>query len=53
MCIRDSRHSDYTIHYVVRPFTVEQAKQVFESNPKNLSIEEMFRIAQTLSLIHI
>lgn len=41
------RHSDYTIHYVVRPFTVEQAKQVFESNPKNLSIEEMFRIAQT------
>ena len=37
------RHSDYTIHYVVRPFTVEQAKQVFESNPKNLSIEEMFR----------
>lgn len=41
------RHSDYTIHYVVRPFTVEQAKQVFQSNPKNLSIEEMFRIAQT------
>lgn len=41
------RHSDYTIRYVVRPFTVEQAKQVFESNPKNLSIEEMFRIAQT------
>lgn len=41
------RHSDYTIHYVVRPFTVEQAKQVFGSNPKNLSIEEMFRIAQT------
>ena len=41
------RHSDYTIHYVVRPFTVEQAKQVFQSNPKNLSIEEMFRIART------
>lgn len=41
------RHSDYTIHYVVRPFTVEQAKEVFHTNPKNLSIEEMFRIAQT------
>lgn len=41
------RHSDYTIHYVVRPFTVEQAKEVFGSNPKNLSIEEMFRIART------
>ena len=32
---------------MVRPFTVEQAKQVFQSNPKNLSIEEMFRIART------
>ncbi|MDO4165537.1 MAG: DUF3868 domain-containing protein [Bacteroides sp.] len=41
------RHSDYTIHYVVRPFTVEQARRVFADNPKNLSIEEMFRIAQT------
>lgn len=41
------RRSDYTIRYVVRPFTVEQAKRVFESNPKNLSIEEMFRIART------
>lgn len=41
------RRSDYTIHYIVRPFTVEQSKKVFDSNPKNLSIEEMFRIAQT------
>ena len=41
------RHSDYVIHYIVRPFTVEQAKEVFRTNPKNLSIEEMFRIAQT------
>lgn len=43
------RHSDYTIRYVVRPFTVEQAKEVFRVQPKNLSIEEMFRIAQTYS----
>lgn len=41
------RRSDYTIHYVVRPFTVEQAKEVFRTQPKNLSIDEMFRIAQT------
>ena len=41
------RHSDYTIHYEVRPFTINQAKEVFRTNPKNLSIEEMFRIAQT------
>ena len=41
------RHSDYVISYVVRAFTVDQAKEVFRTNPKNLSIEEMFRIAQT------
>lgn len=41
------RHSDYTIHYVVQPFTVEQAKEMLKVQPKNLSIEEMFRIAQT------
>lgn len=41
------RHSDYTIHYVVRPFTVEQAKEMLKVQPKNLSIEEIFRIAQT------
>lgn len=41
------RHSDYTIHYIVRPFTLEQAKEVFQTQPRNLSIEEMFRIAQT------
>ena len=43
------RHSDYTIRYTVRPFTIEQAKEVYRTNPKNLSIDEMFRIAQTYS----
>lgn len=41
------RHSDYTIHYIVRPFTLEQAKEVFQTQPRNLSIEEMFRLSQT------
>ena len=41
------RNGDNTDCDRVRPFTVEQAKQVFQSNPKNLSIEEMFRIART------
>lgn len=44
------RHSDYTIYYVVSPFTLSQAKEVFKTQPKNLSIEEMFRIAQTYSV---
>lgn len=41
------RHSDYTIKYQVRPFTVEESRKVFEVNPKNLSLEEMFRLAIT------
>lgn len=48
-CFAELRHSDYTIRYAVRPFTVEQAKEVYRTNPKNLSIGEMFRIAQTYS----
>ncbi|WP_303013917.1 DUF3868 domain-containing protein [uncultured Bacteroides sp.] len=41
------RHSDYTIEYRVRPFTLEESRKVFETNPKNLSLEEMFRLALT------
>lgn len=43
------RHSDYTIEYYVRPFTVEESQKVFDTNPKNLSLEEMFRLALTHS----
>lgn len=41
------RHSDYTVGYIVRPFTVEEAKSELKLHPQNLSIDEMFRIAQT------
>lgn len=41
------RHSDYTIEYNVRPFTIDESKKVFDTNPKNLSLEEMFRLALT------
>lgn len=43
------RHSDYTVEYYVRPFTVEESQKVFDTNPKNLSLEEMFRLALTHS----
>ena len=43
------RHSDYTVEYHVRPFTVEESQKVFDTNPKNLSLEEMFRLALTHS----
>lgn len=39
------RHSDYTIEYQVRPFTIAESRKVFATNPKNLSLEEMFRLA--------
>lgn len=39
------RHSDYTVQYYVRPFNLEESRKVFETNPKNLSIEEMFRLS--------
>lgn len=41
------RHSDYTVEYHVRPFTVEESQKIFDTNPKNLSLEEMFRLALT------
>ena len=41
------RHSDYEIHYVVRPFTVSEAEREFKVHPHRLSLNEMFQIAQT------
>lgn len=42
------RHSDYTVSYVVRPFTVEETKEMIKKNPKQVSLNEMFIVAQTL-----
>lgn len=39
------RHSDYTIHYTVRGFDVEEAKQVIKTRPQKLSLHEMFAVA--------
>lgn len=41
------RHSDYTVSYVVRPFTVEETKEMMKKNPKQVSLNEMFLVAQT------
>lgn len=41
------RHSDYTITYEVRPFTVEEAKEILKTKPQQLSLNEMFMVAQT------
>ena len=41
------RHSDYVVTYVVRPFTVEEARQLIGTKPQQLSPNEMFLVAQT------
>lgn len=46
-CYPALRHSDYKVDYVVRPFTVDEAREILKTNPKLLSLEEMFLVAQT------
>lgn len=41
------RHSDYTVTYTVRPFSVEEAKALLHTKPQQLSQEEMYQVAQT------
>lgn len=41
------RHSDYVVKYTVRPFSVEEAKEILKTKPQQLSLEEMFLVAQT------
>lgn len=41
------RHSDYEVTYRVKAFDVEEAKQVFKTKPKQLSLNELFMVAQT------
>lgn len=41
------RHSDYTVHYTVRPFSVEEARRLLRTRPQLLSLDEMYRVAQT------
>mgnify|MGYP002520634413 FL=1 len=41
------RHSDYTVTYTVRPFDVEEAKEILKTKPQQLSLQEMYLVAQT------
>lgn len=44
------RHSDYKVSYTIRPIDVEEAKRLIYSDPKQLSLDEMFRVAQTYDM---
>jgi len=46
-CYPALRHSDYTVRYVVRGFNAEEAKQIIKTRPQQLSLQEMFLVAQT------
>lgn len=41
------RRTDYVIEFSVRPFNVEEAKDVIKKNPKLLSLNEMYLVAKT------
>lgn len=41
------RHSDYTVRYTIRNFTLEEAKELLYTDPRQLSLDEMYRVAQT------
>ena len=46
-CYPGLRHTDYVIHYTVRPYSVEEAKALLKTRPQLLSLEEMYLVAQT------
>lgn len=41
------RHSDYTVTYTVRPFNIEESKELLKTKPQMLSLQEMYMVAQT------
>lgn len=45
-CYPGLRRSDYRIDYVIRGFNPDEAKRVIRTRPQNLSLQEMFAVAQ-------
>ena len=46
-CYPALRHSDYHITYKIKPFDVEEAKEIMKTKPQLLSLNELFMVAQT------
>ena len=40
------RHSDYRVDYNIRKFSADEAKQIIQSDPSKLSLNEMFLVAE-------
>lgn len=41
------RHTDYVVEYVVRSYPVKESKRIIYTHPEALSVEEMYRVAQS------
>ena len=41
------RHTDYMVHYTVRAYNIDEAKELLKTRPQLLSLEEMYLVAQT------
>jgi outer membrane protein OmpA-like peptidoglycan-associated protein len=41
------RRTDYKLDYEVAPISIERGKEVMRTNPRNLSLNELFMIAET------
>lgn len=46
-CYPALRHSDYTVNYTVRGFTPEESKEIIHTHPQQLSLQEIFQVAQS------
>ena len=46
-CYPALRHSDYKVQYVVRGFSVDEAREIITKRPQQLSLNEMFQVAQS------
>lgn len=43
------RCTKYAVEYTVRPFTLEESEEIFEKRPINLSLNEIYRLAEKYS----
>lgn len=46
-CYPALRHSDYTIAYTVRGFNVDETRELINTRPQQLSLQEIYNLAQT------
>lgn len=46
-CYPALRHSDYVVNYTVRGFSLEETKEIIKKRPQQLSLQEIFNVAQT------